>query len=95
MSDSKMKICRRCKAEKPIDEFSRNAQAIDDRQRHCKPCCNEMARSYHRRNAEKVAAYQKKYGKRNRAKIKARSQKYVLQNLRNRIKKLEAAEART
>jgi hypothetical protein len=33
-----MKTCNKCRAEKPIEEFSRNHSCKDGRKSHCKKC---------------------------------------------------------
>lgn len=59
-----MKVCGRCKVEKPLDEFHRNRSKADGRQTRCKEC-NTVASStaYHADpDYFRCKLYRRKYG---------------------------------
>lgn len=41
-----MKICNRCKTEKPLTEYWKNKRSKDGYQHECKPCWQERTNSY-------------------------------------------------
>lgn len=49
-----MKKCNRCKAEKPLDEFSRDKNNKDGLLRECKTCNRERANKWNLENPDKV-----------------------------------------
>ena len=66
-----MKICTKCKADKPLEEFSSS---------YCKLCTSAYNAAYHRANPEKSRQTSKKYDKMNRDKKKVHKDKYNKNN---------------
>lgn len=64
-----MKVCTRCKIEKPKAEFNRSAGKKDGLYSHCKLCKSETARIYREANPEKVLALLSKWRSENRERI--------------------------
>lgn len=66
-----MKLCSRCKEQKSLDTFSRNAAHKDGYNNQCKTCVKD----YKKTNQNKVSSYQKKYNRiyqiKNKGKINA------------------------
>ena len=86
-----MKVCTRCKVEKPIDEFSNNKNASDGKNSWCKACyrvyrkenkerLNKMDRLYYERNREERIAYQKEYRMSNPEKTKETKRNEYMKN---------------
>lgn len=46
------KICTKCKTEKPVSEFSKQARAFDGLKQRCKPCVKEDNADWYQRNRE-------------------------------------------
>lgn len=57
-----MKVCSRCRKEKPLAEFSNKSSTSDGKDYHCKLC----VKKYHIKNKERIAAYQVQYHKDNK-----------------------------
>lgn len=51
-----MKICNKCKAEKPLTEFHKDKSSKDGFQARCKICQAEIGRKYNAANREKISA---------------------------------------
>jgi hypothetical protein len=49
-----VKRCRRCGAEKALNEFPLQSQRPDGRDAYCKTCRAEYTRSWYRRNRERI-----------------------------------------
>ena len=86
-----MKICSKCKVEKPIDEFHLRSAVRDGHKPRCKECSNEDAKEYRENNAEKIKqydkenyekriTYQKQYKKENSEKIITYKKQYNKEN---------------
>lgn len=55
-----MKLCARCKEEKPRSTFHKMTRALDGLQPWCKTCGRDGNRKYFRENPEKVAEYNRR-----------------------------------
>jgi len=67
-----MKICSKCKQERPIEEFSKKAS-------QCKECRNEAIREHQR--LPEVKAQRAKYELKNRDRIRLRARERYNKNL--------------
>jgi len=67
-----MKICTRCKENKPLTKFCKNKNTKDGRLTQCKDC----EKIYRKENADKLRAHKKKYKENNADKIKAQKKIY-------------------
>lgn len=63
-----MKVCRKCKREKPMSEFYVERASTDGRQAYCKVCAKEASKAWESANIDKVRAANPEKAK---AKLKA------------------------
>ncbi len=75
-----MKTCKRCKVEKPFEDFHKCKAVKSGLSANCKGCSNERTREWKARNKDKVSAYNKKYSSDNEDRIKARKAEYRKNN---------------
>ena len=90
-----MKVCRKCKEEKPLTEFYAAKSAADGRQTYCKACTRvksmewraaniERARgreaAWRAANTEKVSAYHAKWRAENPEEVNARARAWQAAN---------------
>ena len=66
-----MKVCRKCKEEKPLTEFYANKSSSDGRQSYCKACSKFLAKAWGSANKDKVRAKQAAWRAANPEKVKA------------------------
>lgn len=71
-----IKICNRCKAEKPINEFIKNKNTKDGFANICKECKRIEDKNYYENNKDKCLDYAKEWAKRNREKRNKVCKKY-------------------
>ena len=76
-----MKVCTKCKTEKPITEFHKLRPSKDGLQYRCKACCSVFQRICWEKNKEKRAADYKIYCSENKEQIAARKRAWRLVNL--------------
>jgi hypothetical protein len=50
-------VCKRCKGEKPPNEFPANDRKRNGRSSWCRECHNEATAAWRGRNPERIAAY--------------------------------------
>lgn len=75
-----MKVCTRCKIEKPKTEFSKKANSKDGLRTGCKACAAAQMTKWHAANSEKRAAYKAEYRSSNIEKIAVYGAKYRAAN---------------
>lgn len=66
-----MKVCRKCKEEKPLTEFYANKLCSDGKQSYCKVCSKALAKAWETANPEKVRAKQAAWRAANPEKVSA------------------------
>lgn len=71
-----MKTCAKCRAEKPLDYFTKRAVSPDGLHTRCKACANEQGRAYRHANRERINAQEKVRDDKKRETIKARQREY-------------------
>jgi hypothetical protein len=76
----KLKICGKCKIEKPISEFYKRNGRKDGTTGNCKVCSNERCKAYREANKEKIAKRMRPYTEANKEKIAKRTKAYVEAN---------------
>lgn len=54
-----MKICKRCKLEKPFSEFYKDSRSKDGKQPKCKKCSSELGKEWNRNNKDYRFQYSK------------------------------------
>jgi hypothetical protein len=73
-----MKVCAKCKQEKPVDSFYRYSRSKDGYQSYCKVCTKEKTDAFAK--TEERKEYLKKYRQDNRDKINERKVQYRKEN---------------
>ena len=80
MTEKKSKVCSKCKQEKLLCDFHKNARSKLGVTRQCKKCRNESHAKYYQKNSEQIKGHRKKYRQENLEKIKEREAKYYQEN---------------
>ncbi len=75
-----MKVCRKCKEEKPLTEFYANKSSSDGRILYCRSCSKALKKVWYAENQEKVKAASAAYRAANQEKVKAASTAYRAAN---------------
>jgi len=75
----RIKICSKCKKEKPVFEFSKNKATKDGLQYICKAC----EKQYRKDNAERISERMKQYQKDNAEHISERMKQYYKNNIKD------------
>jgi exonuclease VII large subunit len=71
-----MKVCSKCKQEKPFEEFSKKASSKDGYRSHCKDCCKQ----YREQNKERILEQRKQYREQNKERILEQRKQHYEQN---------------
>ena len=71
-----MKICSRCKQEKPDDQFSKKSARKDGLQAYCKDCSRERKMEWREGNSDKIREYNRRWRENNRDKINERNRRW-------------------
>lgn len=66
-----MKLCGKCKTEKPFEEFHKCKAHKDGLSSHCKPCKKAADKKYNEENKESIAIKRKAYAQKNKERIAA------------------------
>ena len=82
-----MKICNKCKIEKPFNEFSKSKRLKDGLQKECINCVNKYNKEYYLKNKDKIKINVLNYSKENYKKITEKNKVYYLKNKDKIIKK--------
>ena len=75
-----MKHCGRCKTDKPLEDFHRNAGSKDGRTTQCKVCARERSRQWNKDNKERAAKRAKKWSRENPTRRKRYMKEYYEAN---------------
>jgi hypothetical protein len=75
-----MKICSKCKVEKPFEEFSKDKSKKEGYRNDCKYCFKEYYKKYYLENKNKLCEYQKLYYKENKNKVSEYKRQYKEEN---------------
>lgn len=75
-----MKICTKCKIEKPKTEYRKDSKSKDGISHSCKQCRDAYNAAYRAANAESIAIKCREYQDRNRESIAAQKRKYNAEN---------------
>lgn len=67
------KICTKCKAEKPLDDFHTAKHHKDGRRSACKECGNAVSRKWMEANSDRFREYKAQWVKANPDKVKAQA----------------------
>ena len=71
------KICKRCRKDKPIGEFSRNKTRRDGLQDYCKVCNGEINKQWLSQHREQYREYQSRWYKENRDRLRIKTADYA------------------
>lgn len=85
-----MKVCTKCRKEKPLEEFNRAQKGTQGRTAHCKGCIKEYARQYHLRNRDRVRARNKAWGEANAERVREAGRRWYLENRERRKQTADA-----
>lgn len=66
------KVCSGCGKEKPLEQFSRDANGKEGRRSTCKECCSAYGKSHYRANLDKAKSQHKEWASKNRQRSNAR-----------------------
>ena len=86
-----MKVCSKCKQEKPFEGFSKERARKDGLRSQCKDCVKqyreqnkesikERNKQYYEQNKESISEYQKQYYEQNKESIRERNKQHYEQN---------------
>ena len=75
-----MKICTKCKEQKPLEAFRKQRSTKDGLKYHCKECDNKTAKSYYQKNKEKIVGKVKEWQNNNPEKVKGYKKSYYGKN---------------
>ena len=89
MTEKKSKVCSKCKQEKSLCDFHKDATKKFGVASECKKCKKERYEKCRQENPEKIKEYQAKYYQKNSEKIKEIRRKYRQENS-EKIKEREA-----
>lgn len=85
-----MKTCTKCKAQKPLTEFSKDSRGVMGRRSHCKGCVNQRMAVYYAENREELAMRARSYRMRHPEKIRVSDrEKYLASRDRNLARQKE------
>lgn len=70
------KICKRCKRNKRLTQFTINKQKKDGYNIYCKECCKNQGRNWRNKNTQYMKEYKKTYREFNKKEIKDYTLRY-------------------
>ncbi|KKL66148.1 hypothetical protein LCGC14_2147870 [marine sediment metagenome] len=76
----KTKVCRKCKVEKPAEEFYAKKERKDGLQYSCKICQKNYLRTWLHNNRDYMLGYRRKYNKANRKKLNEQIENWRLKH---------------
>lgn len=85
-----MKVCSKCKVEKPVTDFSRRASSRDGLSLECKKCTSARNSEYRLKNKEAIKASMKSYYIENKKSLSEKAKEY---RSKNREKIIASAKA--
>jgi hypothetical protein len=75
-----MKVCTKCKEQKPLAAFRRQGSTKDGLKYYCKECDDTIAKKYYERNRGKIVNNVKQWQKDNPNKVKEYKKSYYGKN---------------
>ena len=75
-----MKVCTKCKEALPLSEFRKQSSTKDGLKYYCKKCDNASAKSYYKKNKEKIVGKVKEWQNNNPDKVKGYKKSYYGKN---------------
>mgnify|MGYP003335323180 CR=1 FL=1 len=80
-TEQKTKVCRTCKIEKNVEEFSKDKKSLRGIKYICRICDKQYSKQYRENNPDKVKETNKQYRENNKNKIKETNKKYCENNI--------------
>lgn len=80
---TEMKICSKCREEKPKKKFHKNKYNKDGFAHYCKKCIRVVRNNHYKNNKERVLRVTKLYHKNNQEKLKKARKRYKKENIAN------------
>ena len=77
----KIKVCLKCKNEKPLFLFYKSTQTIDGKRKYCIACCKNNNNKHYSKNSEKIKKSVKEYRECNPEKINKNRKKWAEKNV--------------
>lgn len=71
-----MKVCSKCKEEKPLKSFYKRRDRVNGYKSQCISCSNKESKNYYNNNRKKRIEYRRRYQKLNPKKVKDTQIKY-------------------
>jgi len=81
-----MKVCTKCKIEKALDSFHKDANGYLGRKSSCKDCKKKYNQDRYSENSEKYMSYTRDYYKKNRDSIIEKKIEYNKEYIKERVK---------
>jgi predicted methyltransferase len=75
-----LKVCTKCKEALPLSDFRKQSSTKDGLKYYCKKCDNELAKSYYKKNKNKIVDKVKEWQKANPEKVKGYKKSYYGKN---------------
>ena len=75
-----LKVCTKCKEALPLSDFRKQSSTKDGLKYYCKECDNELAKSYYKKNKEKIVGKVKEWQEKNPEKVKEYKKSYYGKN---------------
>ena len=75
-----MKICTKCKEQKPLEAFRKQSSTKDGLKYYCKECDNQTAKKYYEKNKSKIIEKVTEWQKSNPDKVKTYKKSYYGKN---------------
>ncbi len=75
-----MKICTKCKEQKPLSAFRKQSSTKDGLKYYCKECDNQTAKKYYEKNKNKIIEKVTQWQKSNPEKVKGYKKSYYGKN---------------
>jgi len=75
-----MKICTKCKEEKPLEAFRKQSSTKDGLKYYCKECDDKTAKKYYEKNKKKIITKVTQWQKDNPSKVKGYKKSYYGKN---------------
>ena len=88
-----MKVCRKCKEEKPLTEFYAAKSAADGRQTYCKACTRTLSMEWRAANIERARGREAAWRAANTEKVSAYHAKWRAENPEEASARVKAWQA--
>lgn len=80
-----IKVCSRCRLEKPLEFFDLRSDRPGKRRSHCADCRRKQVKDYDSKNKDKKSLYNKDYRDKNKEDLTKKAKIYYKQNRKERL----------